>query len=182
MTPGGFWGGRGCCRPCRLGEGRGFSAAPTPAMAGSASKMRRATDSASSPPPARSSASAEENEERQNAEGLRAGQGQPHDLEEEGQQKTRRSPGRTGGREGLQRRAGALRLLAPPPPAAPLHVRHARRAQPAACAPPASRHLEEEEQENNMMKNQRWAGRHVRRRLQSETPSSLNSSESAAPS
>lgn len=51
-TPGRF-------KPCRaerlereeLGDGPGLSAAPTPAMAGSASRMSLARDSAKSPPP-----------------------------------------------------------------------------------------------------------------------------------
>ena len=72
--PGGSWcrGWRGCgmevgCgrtlggsspdRAARLDDGPGFSAAPTPAMAGSASRMKRARASARSPSPARSSAS-----------------------------------------------------------------------------------------------------------------------------
>lgn len=55
----------GLSRPCRadrldpdeLGEGPGFSAAPTPAMAGSVSRISLARDSAKSPPPPRSSTS-----------------------------------------------------------------------------------------------------------------------------
>lgn len=39
------------------GDGPGLSAAPTPAMAGSASRISLAKDSASSPPPTRSSTS-----------------------------------------------------------------------------------------------------------------------------
>lgn len=43
--------------PEELGDGMGLSAAPTPAMAGSASRMSLARDSAKSPSPPRSSTS-----------------------------------------------------------------------------------------------------------------------------
>lgn len=150
--------------PAEPGDEPGLSAAPTPAMAGSASRMSRAKDSAKPPCPARSSASEKKTSDFRTIKipFLTQNSSDPDpDIADlvcvaEVQKTTRTNPReKTGEGVGPKRKGGARRtsvplLLNPTllpsrllPTQTPLPTHRARRAQRGVCVPPASRRLEE---------------------------------------